>query len=136
MMLDRERIASILIDAASFGDREASRRWAVSARTIRNYRVRLRTDKELAAFCREQLDAQEAELGALRVRFLRKALAEMERRLGSEETTLPEIAEAVKVVGELHQVAEALGDGGSDGRDPEAHAAPDHGTSEATHAPH
>lgn len=124
MTLDRERIASVLIDAASFGDREAGKRWGVSTRTIRSYRVRLRTDKELAAFCREQLDAQEAELGAHRVRFLRKALAELERRLDKPETSMADIAEAVRIVGELHQVAEAMGDGGSDGDDPEAREAP------------
>jgi hypothetical protein len=135
-VIDRERIASILIDAAAYGDRGASRRWNVAVRTIRNYRVKLRQDPELAAFCREQLDTQEAELGALRVRFLRKALDEMERRLSHADTTLPDIAEAVRVVGELHQVAEAMSDGGSDGRDPEADSAPGDGANEAAHGPH
>jgi len=133
---ERERIASVLIDAAAYGDVQAARKWAVCTRTIRNYRVRLRTDAELAGFCREQIEAQEAELGALRVRFLRKALAEMERRLSKAETTLLGIAEAVKVVGELHQVAEAMGDGGSDGRDPEADSAPGDGADQAAHGPH
>lgn len=131
-MIDREHVASVIIDAASFGDREAARRWSVSTRTVRRYRVTLRTDKELAAFVREQLDAQEAELGALRVRFLRKALMEMERRLDHADTTLPEIAEAVKVVGELHQVAEAM-DGGSDGDDSEADEAPGSGIEAQAH---
>ena len=110
-MLDRDRIASILLDAASFGDREAARRWSVSARTIRSYRVRLRTDEQLAGICREAIDTQEAELGAHRVRFLRKAIAELERRLTQSDTTMADIAEAVRVVGEMHQVAEAMGDG-------------------------
>lgn len=135
-MNDHEHVASVLITAAAYGDVAAARRWSVSTRTIRRYRVRLRGDKELAAHVREQLESQEAELGALRVKFLRKALEEMERRLGHADTTLPEIAEAVRVVGELHQVAEAMGDGGSDGRDPEADSAPGDGADQAAHGPH
>jgi hypothetical protein len=133
---EAEQVAAILLHAAAFGDAEAARKFSVSTRTIRRYRVRLGTDKELAAHVREQVDAHEAELGALRVRFLRKALAEMERRLGQADTTLPEIAEAVKVVGELHQVAEVMGDGGSDGRDPEADSPPGDGADQAAHGPH
>lgn len=133
-MNENEQIASVLLHAAAFGDAQAARRFSVSTRTIRRYRVRLQTDADLAAHVREQVDAHEAELGALRVRFLRKALAEMERRLGLADTTLPEIAEAVRVVGELHQVAEAMGDGGSDGDDSEAREAPSGSVGEATTA--
>jgi hypothetical protein len=132
---ESEQIAAVLLHAAAFGDAEAARKFRVSTRTIRRYRVRLGTDKELAAHVREQVDAHEAELGALRVRFLRKALAERERRLGHVDTTLPDIAEAVRVVGELHQVAEVM-DGGSDGCDPEADEAPGDGSAVASCGPH
>jgi predicted DNA-binding transcriptional regulator YafY len=131
---ENEQIATILLHAAAFGDAEAARRFHVSTRTIRRYRVRLQTDADLAAHVREQTDAHEAELGAHRVRFLRKALAEMERRLGLPDTKLTEIAEAVRVVGEMHQVAEAMGDGGSDGDDPEALEAPGGDSGQAQHA--
>jgi hypothetical protein len=124
MSLDREHIASVLTDAAAYGDREAARKWRVSVRSVQRYRAQLSTDAELAGFVADRLKTFEAELGALRVRFLRKALAEMERRIAKDDTKLEEIAEAVRIVGELHQVAEAMGDGGSDGDDPEAREAP------------
>jgi hypothetical protein len=132
--LDREHIASVLTDAAAYGDREAARKWRVSVRSVQRYRAQLSTDSELAGFVAERLKSFEAELGALRVRFLRKALAEMERRLAKDDTKLTEIAEAVRVVGEMHQVAEAMGDGGSDGDDPEALEAPGGDSGQAQHA--
>jgi hypothetical protein len=122
--LDREHVATIIVDAAAYGDREAARRHSVSVRTVYRYRAAMLTDRDLAGFVSARLAEQEAALSALRVRFLRKALVEMERRIGLDATKLPEIAEAVRVVGELHQVAEAMGDGGSDGDDSEATEAP------------
>ncbi len=115
-MTEYERIASILLDAATFGDGEAARKWNICKRTVRNYRSRMRKDPDLAAVCLEATQAAEAELGGLRVRFLRKALEEMERRLGKPETSIEGIAECVRIVGEQYQVAEAMGVG-SDDRD-------------------
>lgn len=135
-MIDRERIADVLLDAAIHGDGPAARKHGCSRRTVERYRAMLREDRDLAAFVGARIDEHEGMLADLRVRFLRKALAEMERRLSSTDTTLPEIAEAVKVVGELHQVAEAMGDVGSDGRDPEADEAPGDGIASASSAPH
>jgi len=121
MVFDADRAAQVLADAAAFGDGEAARRWRITKRTVWNYRARLREDKDFAARFSALIDEHEAELGAMRVRFLRKAMAEMERRLGKEETTIEGIAECVRVVGELHQFAAVMEDDeGSDGCDAEA----------------
>lgn len=127
-MLDYDRIAAILFDAALYGDSVAARRWNVSARSVCRYRERMRNEPELADFVLRRTRDAEASIGALRVRFLRKALIEMEKRLGQPDTTLEGIAECVRAVGEQHQVAEVMRDEG-DGGDPEAEQAEGDGRS-------
>lgn len=135
MTVDIERVAEILVDAFTLGDGSAARKWRTSTRTIRRYRARLRTEPELAAIVREKREDAEEELSALRVRFLRKALGVLEKKIEAENATVYEIAGAVKIVGELHQVAEAIGDDGSDVEDPGA--AQDAGDGiEAANGPH
>lgn len=120
MNLDQERVAWILLDALALGDGSAARKWKVSRRTVERYRSRMRSEPELAAIVEEKRAGTEVELSALRVRFLRKALTRLETKVDDPEASLHEIAGAVKIVGELHQVSEALSDERPDSPDPEA----------------
>lgn len=133
-MIDRERQAEILVDAYTLGDASAARKWRVNRRTVRRYRAAMRVDPELASLVREKKDLTEDELATIRVRFLRRAIARLEAKIEDPEATIHEIAGAVKIVGELHQVSEALGDVGSDEPDPDA--AEDARSVEAAHGPH
>ncbi len=122
-LYDPERVAEILVDAFTLGDGTAARKWRITTRTVRNYRVRLKTDTELSAIFHQKRVTNEDELSTLRVRFLRRALAVLEEKITAPEAAIYDIAGAVKIVGELHQVAEAL-DERSDSEDPDAAEAP------------
>lgn len=119
MLSPDERIAEILVDAFALGDGAAARKWSTSRRTICRYRARMREDQALASIVREKQQEAEDELATLRVRFLRKALVILETRITHPDATVHEIVGAVKIVGELHQVAEAM-DERSDSPDPDA----------------
>jgi hypothetical protein len=118
--LDPERVAEILVDAYALGDAPAARKWSCSRRTVERYRARLKTDKVLAAIVQEKRELAEEELATLRVRFLRKALVVLEKKITKAKATVFEVAGAVKIVGELHQLAlEVEDDERPSGQDPE-----------------
>ena len=118
MNYDPDRAACVLADAIVLGDRVAARKWQMSTRTVERYRARMSADKELAAAVREKNASIEQDLSVMRIAFLRKALAEMEAKL--PDATLFEVAGAVKIVGELHQVAMAVDDDRPDSPDTDA----------------
>ncbi len=121
--MEDERVAWVLLDALVLGDGTAARKWNCSRRTVERYRARMRVDSALAALVEEKKSGMEVELGALRVRFLRKALEKLEARIqedGEDRASVFEIAGAVKIVGELHQVATAVDDERLDSPDPSA----------------
>src|SRR4051812_43064420 len=101
----------------------------MSTRTVERYRARMAGDKELAAAVREKNASIQHDLAVMRISFLRKALAEMETKL--PKASLYEVAGAVKIVGELHQVAMAVDDERPDSPDPEAAEAAGRGDSSA-----
>lgn len=113
-----ERIAWILLDALVLGDGPAARKWKCSRRSVERYRARMRIDCELAALVEEKKAGMEVELSAMRVRFLRRALTVLEAKIQKDDATVYEIAGAVKIVGELHQVGLAVDDERPDGPDP------------------
>ena len=115
-----ERIADILVDAFALGDGAAARKWNCSIRSIYRYRARLKAAPSLAAIVIEKRAGAEDELATMRVRFLRKALVVLEARLQDPEATIHEIVGAVKIVGELHQVAEAMDEQRPDSPYPDA----------------
>jgi hypothetical protein len=115
---DPERAAMVLADAMALGDKGAAKKWDLSIRTIANYRARLKNEPELARLFAERKRERHRDLATMRVAFLRRAIRVMTKKL--DAATLHEVAGAVKIVGELHQVSEALGDDGSAGEDPEA----------------
>lgn len=122
-MSDAERIAEILVDAYVLGDGSAARKWRVSTRTIRRYRAAAKTDEALSALVQEKRDGATEELAALRVVFLREAINVLRTKIKKRSATVHEVAGAVKIVGELHQVAEVL-DERDDEPDPGADEAP------------
>jgi hypothetical protein len=46
--IDYDRVATILIEAAFFGDKPTAKRWGITNRTIINYRNRLADDTKLS----------------------------------------------------------------------------------------
>jgi len=48
--LEYDRTATILVEAAYYGDHETAHRWGISERTIQRYRQRLQNDDKLAEF--------------------------------------------------------------------------------------
>lgn len=132
--LDREATSWVLLDAIVLGDVPAAKKHQLSRRTIQRYRQWMRADPELAGLVEEKRSHVEVELAGIRVSFLRKAIQELEKRITSPTATIHEIAGAVKIVGELHQVSEALADERSDGEDPDA--AEDAGAGSEEHPPH
>lgn len=134
-MIDNDRIAWVLLDAIALGDGPAARKWGITRRTVERYRALAKTDHELSDLVAEKRLVAEAELSTLRVRFLRRALCRLEKKIMRRATTVLEIAAAVKIVGELHQVSEALTDERPDGPDPDAAEAPGD-AGEPTHGPH
>lgn len=118
MEFDPERAALILSDAMVLGDKPAARKWTISERSIQRYRARMRTDAALSARVAENNAGIQRDLATLRVAFLRDALSEMRAKL--KDASLYEVSGAVKIVGELHQVAGVLDDERPDSPDPEA----------------
>lgn len=133
--VDPDRLAWVVLDAIALGDAAAARKWNVSRRTVERYRERSRNDKDLAAAVAEKKRHEESDLANLRVRFLRRALGVLEAKIQSEGATVYEIAGAVKIVGELHQVAMAVDDERPDSTDPEA-AEAEGGSDSAPYAAH
>lgn len=128
--LDPEHVACVLADAFVLGDASAARKWRISKRTVQRYRSVASKDPKLtAAVAAKNVEVQH-ELSTLRVAFLREALQVMREKM--KDATLYEVAGAVKVVGELHQVASVVEDERPDSPDPEAAQAEGSSTS-ATH---
>ncbi len=116
--VDPERVASVLADAMVLGDSSAARKWRISKRTVQRYRsVASKEPRLVAAVAAKNAEVQH-DLATLRVAFLREALQTMREKM--KDATLYEVAGALKVVGELHQVAMAVDDERPDAPDPEA----------------
>lgn len=108
-MNDWPRKAQILADAAIMGDRPAARKWGVSRTSFAAWRAQLETNKELRAAYAALVKAAELDWAELRLSFLREAVKAMKDKLPG--ATLAEVADATKVIGELHQAAQIVEDG-------------------------
>lgn len=129
--LDPERVACVLADALVLGDASAARKWCISKGTVQRYRrVASKQPALIAAVAAKNVEVQH-ELATLRVAFLREALNEMRTKM--KDATLYEVAGAVKIVGELHQVAMAVDDERPDSPDPEAAQAEGTGATDSAH---
>lgn len=112
---DPERAAEILVDASAMGDRSTARKWDISTRTIERYRVRIKTDEVLSGLVAERRKAVEHELSVMRVAYMRRALRSMTKKL--PKATLLDVAESMKIVGDLHHVGIAVEDEQPDSED-------------------
>lgn len=113
-----EAQALVLADAVVLGDKAAARKWGCSERSVRRFRQAMGKDPELTALVRGHMAEAQHDLAVLRVSFLRDALVAMKNKFA--DASLEEIASAMKVVGELHQVAMAVGDERPDSPDQDA----------------
>lgn len=100
------RVVRVLSDAVAMGDEAAAAKWKISTKTVERYRKRAAEQPELSADVRENHRRIEKTLSQMRVEFMRDALASMLTKL--EGATLYEVAGAMKIVGDLHQVALAV----------------------------
>ena len=118
MRRDADRAAKILVDAAAIGDRKAAEKWKVSERTIRNYRVALKKDANLAASYRENATEADRSWHLIRNRFLRDVTEHLrELCLSASSEQIADVRAAIKDIGELDLAREALGVGTGDHRE-------------------
>lgn len=123
---DPERAAMILLDALTMGDGKAAEKWGCTTRTVENHRQRLTTDPGFSAFFRHRHEAASRGWSSVRLKFLRKAIAKLEElvdKAGPDQ--IRDVSEAVKTVGELQVVSDALNVG--DSTSPAGNVAPQDG---------
>ena len=103
------------------GDAAAAQKWGLSDRSIRNYRARLDDDPELAALFYAKKAALMGAWGDAAGRFLGRALERLELLVAEADhpSYIGDIADAVKVVGELAIAKEVLGEPESDSQGPQ-----------------
>jgi hypothetical protein len=112
--INRDRVARILVDAITLGDRTAADRHKVSVKTVERHRARLKVDPVLSALVREL--GKEAEHGwhFARARFLRRTLQKLDEMVQEAKPVhFEHVIEAMKAAGELDLATEALGVGSS-----------------------
>lgn len=113
--INRDRVAQILVDAITLGDRTSADRHKVSVKTVERHRARLKTDPELSALVRKL--GAEAEHGwhFARARFLRRTLKKLDEMVqAATADQFEHVIEAMKAAGELDLATEALGVGSVD----------------------
>lgn len=116
---DPHRAAAILVDAIALGDQTTADKWQVSVKTIFRYRERMATDPVLSDTVREKVRAQSADWADVRLQFLRSTIAKLQALVALATVEhLHQVAGALKIVGDLHVVVNALG---ADEQQPVAH---------------
>jgi len=83
---NHERAASVLVDAAYLGDEAAAKKWAITTRTIDNYRARLKTDPILSAKFRQKRQVAEGHWAD-----------ELKRALGGTFRKIAMIVESIEI---------------------------------------
>lgn len=110
--LDYDRVASILVEAAFFGEMTTAKRWGITNRTIVNYRARLGEDSELSNIFQLKKAAFESDWAseipsAIRagIRFLGEAAQQADP---SNPEAIHAVAGAVKILAEVGLTKEIL----------------------------
>lgn len=110
--LNKERAAMVLVEAFFFGDQQAASRYQLSLATIKNYRTRLNTDKELSSFFHLKKQAFESDWieeipAAMRqgIRFLIKSFQESDY---TDPQVIHSVAGAMKIMAEIGLTKELL----------------------------
>lgn len=110
--LDYDRVASVLVEAAFFGDSQAANRWGITERTVRRYRSKMGDDDELSSIVQvkkenfEQNWAEEIP-AAIRsaTRFLMTASVEADPK---DPQAIHAVAGAMKIMAEVGLTKEIL----------------------------
>lgn len=104
-VLNKERTALILVEAAYFGDPATSQKWGIAERTIRNYRQRLNDDTELASLFQDKKELFESDWAAdipaairTAVNFLQRASKQADPQ---DHENIHAVAGALKIMSEV-----------------------------------
>jgi len=111
--IDREEAIRVLLDAAVSGDRTASKRAGIDERTLRRWRVRLASDPELSAAFRAKNEAADRSWKAARRETLGKLIRAIAAKIDDPDTTMGELSNATKILGEL-EITQGVLDGSGD----------------------
>lgn len=131
MAVDRDRIARILVEAATSGNvGKTAEKWGITDRTLRNYRERLLKDPQLSEMFRVRVEDAELAWKCDLVRSIRTAFRRAEVVL-EQETDLNKITNFIKESGGVAVAREALGVDGSRADQPREAAAEDAGGDDA-----
>ena len=118
-------MARVLVDSITLGPKAAAERAGITDRTLRRYRTRAESDEALSELIQQKLKRAEADWKPIATRFLRRSIAKLERLV--EDATVEQIrqvAGAIKIVGDLQVVREALTNGEQPGASGEGEAHP------------
>lgn len=109
---DYDRLATILVEAAYYGDAKTAERWGITDRTIQNYRGRLDNDSELSSFFVLKKQAFENEWANEIPAAIRSALRFIVRAGEEANPKDPEaihaVAGALKIVTEVELTREII----------------------------
>lgn len=123
---NRQRAARILVDAFALGDKTAADKHGVSEKSVQRYRQRLEEDGQLSALVRRLQARAHRDWSASRLNFLRGGIDKLNALVAEADVSqIRDVAEAVKVVGELQVASDALNVGDVDhleGDDPSSTA--------------
>lgn len=122
--LTEQEAARLVADALSVGKRQAATNWKVSVRTVERHLAASLADPATAQLVAKKLEATDAEWRDVAVKFLRRGIAKLGTLIDQAGTDqIRDVAGAVKIVGELQVVREALGVD-QPGAAPQGNAAP------------
>lgn len=108
--LTEQEAARLVADALSVGKRQAATNWKVSVRTVERHLAASLADPATAQLVAKKLEATDGEWRDVAVEFLRKGIAKLGALIDQAGTgQIRDVAGAVKIVGELQVVREALG---------------------------
>lgn len=115
MQADLERAAAILVDLKCMSERQVMAKWKVAPRTIRNYKTRVKTDKQLAALFAEKAKVVMYQDWALGLSRALSAHIEKHRQIaeGFDSSNITSdsfnaLTESTRVLGELAMGLEVL----------------------------
>lgn len=112
--LDRDKAIRILIDAARLGNRKACELHKITERTLWNYRSRFEGDPALSEAFRVKNKAEDLTWKAARRSALTKGIQKLEALIdGALPDQIRDVANAVKVLGEL-EITQGVLDGSGD----------------------
>lgn len=108
--LTPEQVAQLVADSLTVGTAAAAHAWKVSPRTVERYRAKVEAGGPLTASVAKKLEATNSEWRDVAVSFLRRGIAKLGTLIDQAGTDqIRDVAGAVKIVGELQVVREALG---------------------------